>query len=130
MIGPRGDGGQMLALGSVCLAPPFPQRVEKYKTRAGQAGGGELALVPGQECAQCAWSPILEMLNRCLTQLLLTSQEVKMVTLVDKVSSPSPTHWTMGEFGKVGRRGEIFLAGEQYKQSLRRGSLDGKIRGW
>lgn len=32
VVGPQGDGGQMLSLGSVCLAPPFPQGVEKHKT--------------------------------------------------------------------------------------------------
>lgn len=35
MVGPQGDGGQMLALGSVSLGPPFPQKergVEVHET--------------------------------------------------------------------------------------------------
>lgn len=69
--------------------------------------------------------------SRCSTGaqfgLFLTSQEVKMVK---QVMSPPPTHWTMGKAGRAGRRGKLFLEGEQCKQRLRHGNLEDTVRGY
>lgn len=83
----------------------------------GRGGWVLLSLAPGQECAQWAWSPILEILNRCLIQPLPHLPGIKMVKQEDKVPTPSPAYQMMGRVGKIGGEGNCSWQGTVYAKA-------------